>query len=98
MVIQIYKKDVNSVLDNYRTISLLSTVSKIFEKTAFEQVYDYFHYKKIFYDNQYGFRKGHFTELAAMKLTDRRTGYLDFGKLPVYLSQFSWIYPKLSTL
>ena len=46
LVIPIYKKDVNSVLDIYRPISLLSTVFKIFEKTAFEQVYDYFHYKK----------------------------------------------------
>ena len=42
-VIPIYKKDENSVLDDYRPISLLSTVSKIFEKTVFEQVYEYFH-------------------------------------------------------
>ena len=65
-VIPIYEKDENSVCGNYRPIFLLCTVSKIFEKTVFEQVYDYFHNNKLFYGNQYGFRKSHSTELAAM--------------------------------
>ena len=82
-VIPIYKKDENSVLDNYRPISFLSLVSKIFEKTVFEQVYEYFHNNKLFYDNQYGLRKSHSIELAAMELIDRITGYLGSVKLPV---------------
>ena len=94
-VIPIYKKDDNSVLDNYKPISLLFMVSKIFEKIVFEQIYDYFHNNKLFYDNQYGFRKSHSTELAAMELTDRITGYLDPDKLPV--SVFLGL-SKLSTL
>ena len=48
-VIPIYEKDESSVLDDYRPISLLSTISKISEKTVFEQVYDYFHDNKLFW-------------------------------------------------
>ena len=67
---------------------LLSTVSKIVEKTVFEQVYEYFHNYKLFYDNQYGFRKSHSTVLTAMELIDRITRYLDSGKLPVSVFLF----------
>ena len=82
-VIPLYKKGDNHLLDNYRPISLLSTVSKIFEKTVFNQVYNYFRDHKLFYESQYGFRKGHSTELAAIELIDRLSNYLDAGKVPI---------------
>ena len=47
-VIPLYKKVDNHVFDNYRPISLLSTVSKIFEKVVFIQVYDYFCAHQLF--------------------------------------------------
>ena len=56
-VIPIYKKDDQHILDNFRPISLLSTMSKVFEKVVFHQVYDYFSSNNLFYENQYGFRK-----------------------------------------
>ena len=82
-VIPLYKKGDNHLFDNYRPISLLSTVSKIFEKTVFTQVYNYFCAHKLFYESQYGFRKCHSTELAAIELVDRLCNYLDAGKVPV---------------
>ena len=82
-VIPLYKKGDNHVFDNYRPISLLSTVSKIFEKVVFIQVYDYFCAHQLFYENQYGFRKCHSTELAALELVDRLFKHLDDGKIPV---------------
>ena len=82
-VIPLYKKGDNHVFDNYRPISLLSTVSKIFEKVVFIQVYDYFCAHQLFYENQYGFRKSHSTELAALELVDRLFKHLDDGKIPV---------------
>ena len=58
-VIPIYKKDDESLFTNYRPISLLPAISKIFEKVNFNQLYDYFQTFKLFYSGQYGFRKGH---------------------------------------
>ena len=38
---------------------------------------------KLLYSSQYGFRKGHSTELASIELVDRASEYLDSGKLPI---------------
>ena len=82
-VVPLFKKGNPHLLDNYRPISLLSTLSKIFEKVVFQQVYSYFTNNKLFYENQYGFRKHHSTELAAIELIDRISGYMDTGKIPI---------------
>ena len=82
-VIPLYKKDDCHILDNYRPISLLTSISKVFEKVVFKQVYHYFTEKKLFYCHQYGFRTLHSTELAAMEMTDRVLQDLDNGKLPI---------------
>ena len=58
-------------MDNYRPISLLTAISKLFEKVVFSQLYDFFHHNNLFYDSQYGFLKNHSTEYAAMELTDK---------------------------
>ena len=44
-------------MDNYRPISLLTSISKLFEKAVFSQLYDYFRNNDLFYDSQYGFLK-----------------------------------------
>ena len=58
-------------MDNYRPISLLTAISKLFEKVVFSQLYDFFHHNNLFYDSQYGFLKKHSTQYAAMELTDK---------------------------
>lgn len=79
----IYKKDDEYQFTNYRPISLLPALSKIFEKVIFNQLYEYFHQKKLFYSAQYGFRKGHSTELASLELVDRIMIEMDKGKTPL---------------
>ena len=71
------------MFDNYRPISLLSSISKVVDKIVFIQVYDYFSKQKLLYDGQYGFRKIHSTELAAVELVDRIRLYLDKGQIPL---------------
>ena len=60
-VIPIYKKGDHTLVDNYRPVSLLSSISKLFEKVAYEQLYAYLHLNKLLYRSQYGFRPDHST-------------------------------------
>ena len=78
----IYKKGDPHITDNYRPISLLPVISKVLEKVVFLQVYDYFVKNNLLYDSQYGFRKYHSTEYAALEFSDKVMANLDQGKLP----------------
>ena len=68
-VIPLFKKGDDKLFSNYRPISL-STISKIFEKVIFMQVSEYFENNNLIFNSQYGFRKKHSTEMAALHLTD----------------------------
>ena len=82
-VIPIYKKYDEHFFDNYRPISLLPAISKIFEKVAHQQLFDYLTINKLLYKHQYGFREGHSTELAILEFVDRIDADLDRGKIPI---------------
>ena len=84
-VLPIFKKDDNTLFDNFRPISILPALSKIFERVAYNQLYDYFIRHKLFYFSQHGFRKLHSTETAALEFIDKITNHLDNGKLPIAL-------------
>ena len=83
----IYKKGNKSDLNNYRPISLLPTISKIFERVIHTQLYNYLSENKLLCEQQYGFRSQHSTELAAIKLVDYLTHNMDTNKIPtsIYL-------------
>ena len=53
-VIPMFTKDDKTKKDNYHPISLLSSISKLFEKVVY-QLFEYFTKNKLFYDSQYGF-------------------------------------------
>ena len=72
-------------MNNYRPISLLPCVSKIFERVLFNQLYEYFDRNDLLTQHQYGFRKNHSTEFAAMELIDRVANLLELGKIPFNL-------------
>ena len=81
----IFKKDDERQFTNYRPISLLSSISKIFEKVIFKQLYTFFQEKQLFYSSQYGFREKHSTEFAALELVDRVTVEMDQSNTPISL-------------
>ena len=82
-IIPLYKKgDINSIT-NFRPISLLPTLSKIFERVIFIQLYTYFDDNNILSEQQYGFRANHSAELAAVKLVDYITYSIDRKCTPV---------------
>ena len=82
-VVPVFKKDDPHQPGNYRPISLLPAISKIFEKVVYKQVYDYMSKNNLLYKSQYGFRERHSTELAAMEVTDKISKDIDKKKLPL---------------
>ena len=78
----IYKKNERTNIANYRPISLLPTLSKIFERVIHTQLYTYFDENKLLSEQQYGFREKHSTELAALKLVDYINHEMDIGNTP----------------
>ena len=76
----LYKKGDKCCLNNYRPISLLPTIFKIFERVMYKQLYQYFNENKILCEQQYGFRSQHSTELAAVKLVDYVIKEMDSNK------------------
>ena len=54
-------------LNNYRPISVLPTVARVFEKMLYGQVYDHFTSNELLGNQQFGFRTLHSTALALSK-------------------------------
>ena len=79
----LYKKDDPNVFDNYRPISLLPVISKVFEKVVYIQLYEYMVRNKLLYASQYGFRQEHSTELASLEFTDQVMHHLDNNEIPL---------------
>ena len=70
-VLPIFKKGSKSSVSNYRPISVLSCINKIFEKLLAKRIYSFLEKQKILYEFQYGFRTGHSTTHALIEITDR---------------------------
>ena len=70
-VVPIYKSGKKLVVNNYRPISLISNIAKIFEKVIYERIF-YFTYKhKILSEKQFGFIKNKGTRDALSYITKR---------------------------
>ena len=67
-VIPLFKKGDEHLVDNYRPISLLLTISKILEKVLYKRVYNFLNSTGQFYKSQYGFRSKHSCEHAVSEL------------------------------
>ena len=62
----IFKKDDSLDKENYRPVSIIPLLSKVYEKLLYNQQSD--HVDKISYVIRYGFRKAHSTQHALLKL------------------------------
>ena len=71
----LFKKDDNTNKENYRPISILPTISKIFERIMFRQITT--HVSDILSPYLCGFRKGYNTQHALLRLIDKINKSLD---------------------
>ena len=79
-VIPIFKNKGDELLvSNYRPISLLSNINKIFEKLAYSRLYSFLNLYSCIYELQFGFRAKHSTNNALFSLTEMVREALDQG-------------------
>ena len=79
----VHKKDSKLNVENYRPVSLLSNISKIFEKILHNQIYSFLEDNNILFKNQFGFRKNHNTSHAISALTEDIRSALDENEFAV---------------
>lgn len=82
-VIPLFKQNDSTLMQNYRPISLLPSISKVIERIIHNQLTTYFNDLSLFYKSQYGFRTGHSTELAALELINRNLEQMDNNNIPL---------------
>ena len=72
-VTPIYKEGDNSLLENYRPISVLNIFSKVYETVIKTRLNEFFDKYNIFYKKQFGFRRNHSTYMPIVSLVDQLT-------------------------
>ena len=77
-VIPLFTSDDPELFNNYRPVSLLCTVSKVFERIMYNRLLSFLDEYKILFS--YQFRKHHSTYMALMTLMDNLTHCLDNGE------------------
>jgi hypothetical protein len=80
-VLPIFKSGVKEEAENYRPISILPTISKIYERHIATQIHTYFENNDIIHKRQSGFRKNHSCNTALTRLIDAWINDVDSGKI-----------------
>ena len=70
-------KEEKLIKSNYRHVSILPVISKIYERLIYEQIYKYF--DQIFFKFQCGFRKGFTTQNCLLYIIENWKESLDQG-------------------
>lgn len=69
-VVPLFKKNHRADVGKYRPVSILSTISKIFERLVYEQVEEYLIRHDLLYELQSGFRAAYSTDTCLIHLFD----------------------------
>ena len=77
----LFKKSSKTDPSNYRPISLLPLLSKVFERVVLNQIEEFLSLSKVLYDYQSGFRKNHSTGTCLSFLNDKILKGFDDGLL-----------------
>ena len=78
-ILPTHKNKDKSVIENYRPISILPTLSKIYERCMYDQMYKYF--DQILSKYQCGFRQGYNTQHCQLMMVEKWNKALDKGGL-----------------
>ena len=64
LVTPLHKKGIVTDINNYKGISVLTPLNKVYEKILYDQIRIFFEINKLFSSNQHGFRASHSCETA----------------------------------
>ena len=85
VVTPLFKKGDPTEINNYRGISVLPPISKVFEKLICLQITSYFLSNNLFFKGQHGFRKNHSCETALHELLTDINNILDKSLIMILL-------------
>ena len=80
-VVPLFKSGNSMMFNNYRPVSLLCVLSKVFEKVMYARLNEFIKSNDLLYDFQFGFRKDHSAYMALMVLVDKLTKCLENGDI-----------------
>ena len=84
-VTPIHKRGDIKLITNFRPISVLPVISKVFETVICDQLSHYLESNNLLCPQQYGFTKNSSTELAALEVIDKLLNQLNKHKIPINL-------------
>ena len=76
-VLPLYKADDQFLFNNYRPVSLLNVLSKVFERIMYNRVSEFLEIFRILVNFQFGFRKWHSLYMALLTLMDKLISSLE---------------------
>ena len=79
-IIPIFKSDNAILVQNYRPISILPAISKIFERAVYNRIFQFLVDNDLLYKHQYGFRPGHSTSHALTNFVTKAASAIDCHK------------------
>ena len=80
-VTPLFKQGEASDLNNYRPISVISVIAKVFERIVYDQLYNFLSDEDIISTHQSGFRSLHSTVTALLEATDNWAFNIDRGNV-----------------
>ena len=78
-VTPVHKANDKDNVNNYRPISVISTVAKVYERIVFDQLYNYLNRNNLLSKFQSGFRPNHSTATAMLDATNEWLSNMDKG-------------------
>ena len=90
-IIPIHKSGSKECCSNYRPISILPAINKVFEKLLCSRLYSYVETNELLSPSQYGFREGTSTELAINEIYNyylhNRSGISNFFNISISIQR-----------
>ena len=78
-VTPLHKKGSKNLMENYRPISILPIISKVFERILYDQFYEYLTSNNLLSKQQFGFRRFHSTMSTLLDCTNEWYINMDRG-------------------